>query len=108
MGSTPPPHGEGEDIVWYPDRKTGQRVMARGGLTNHSNTTFDGDTGSGTGLMTDEALAENKRFLGTRQAWVSADGRLRASVNYNTIELTVLNITGRFKYADNVAVPAVL
>lgn len=69
---------------------------------------FDGDTGSGTGLMTDEALAENKRFLGTRQAWVSADGRLRASANYNTIELTVLNITGRFKYADNVAVPAVL
>lgn len=68
---------------------------------------FDGDTGSGTGLMTDEALAENKRFLATRTAWVSANGSLRASANYDTIELTVLNLTGRLDYANNAPIPAV-
>jgi hypothetical protein len=69
---------------------------------------FDGDTGSSTALMTDEATAENKRFLATRSAWVAADGSLRASANYNTIELTVLNITGRFGYANNATLPTVL
>jgi hypothetical protein len=69
---------------------------------------FDGDTGSGTALMTDEALVENKRFLGTRAAWVSANGKLRASANYDTIEITVLNMTGRLEYANNATLPAVL
>jgi hypothetical protein len=69
---------------------------------------FDGDMGSGTSLMTDEAVAENKRFLATRSAWVSANGSLRASANYDTIELTVLNLTGRLDYAKHASIPAVL
>lgn len=69
---------------------------------------FDGDTGSATSLMTEEALAESKRFLSTRQAWVSADGQLRASASYDTIELVVANMTGRYDYVNNATVPAVL
>lgn len=45
--------------------------------------------------MTDEALAENDRYLKTRQAWVSPDGDLRASGNYDTIKLVVRNLTRR-------------
>lgn len=54
---------------------------------------FDGDTGSGTALMTDEALEENRRYLGTKRAWVSADGKMRASAKYDTVELVVHNLT---------------
>lgn len=72
------------------------------------NADFDGDTGSGTSLMTDESLQENNHFLGTRQAWVQQDGRLRASANYDTIEMVVSNMTGRYEYGNNVAVPTVL
>lgn len=56
---------------------------------------FDGDTGSSTTIMTDEALEENRKYLASRKAWVSPDGRLRASASYDTIELVVLNMTGR-------------
>lgn len=56
---------------------------------------FDGDTASGTYLMTDDALAENDRYLKTRRAWVSPDGALRASANYDTVKLVVRNLTRR-------------
>lgn len=56
---------------------------------------FDGDTSSGTYLMTDEALSENDRYLKTRRAWVSPDGSLRASANYDTVKLVVRNLTRR-------------
>ena len=59
---------------------------------------FDGDTGSATILMTREALEENEAYLGTRQAWVSTDGKLRASAAYDTLELVVRNLTGRYGY----------
>ncbi len=62
---------------------------------------FDGDTGSGTSLMTEEALRENKRFLSTRQAWVYANGKLRASCSYDTLEYVVNNLTGRYGYGNN-------
>ncbi len=65
------------------------------------NADFDGDTGSGTSLMTDEALRENKRFLSTRQAWVYANGKLRASCSYDTLEYVVNNLTGRYGYGNN-------
>lgn len=69
---------------------------------------FDGDTGSATYVMTKEATAEAKRFLQTRQAWVAADGSLRASVGYDTVQLLLHNLTGRLGYGNNAQVPAVL
>ncbi len=58
---------------------------------------FDGDTGSGTYLMTDEALQENERYLNTRLAWVEADGSMRASCNIDTVKLVVQNLTRRVR-----------
>ena len=58
--------------------------------------------------MTKEALAEAKRFLQTRQAWVAADGSMRASVGYDTVQLLLHNLTGRLGYGSNAQVPALL
>lgn len=69
---------------------------------------FDGDTGSGTYLMTDEALEENRRFLSSTQAWVSSEGGLRASASYDTLELVTRNLTGRYDYGQHASEPAVL
>lgn len=63
---------------------------------------FDGDTGSATTLMLTDSLIETERYLGTRNAWVKPDGRVRASVSYDTSDLVVRNLTGRF---DHVAKP---
>lgn len=56
---------------------------------------FDGDTGSGTTVMTVESLAELNRFLKSRNAWVSPAGRMRASCAYDTTNLVVQNLTRR-------------
>jgi hypothetical protein len=63
---------------------------------------FDGDTGSATTLMLKDSLVEIENYLGTRNAWVKPDGRVRASVSYDTSDLVVRNLTGRF---DHVAKP---
>lgn len=59
---------------------------------------FDGDTGSGTSTMSDEAIAETEKYLGTREAWVTPSGRARASVDYDTTDLVIRNLTGRFDH----------
>jgi hypothetical protein len=59
---------------------------------------FDGDTGSATSAMSDEALAETEHYLGTREAWVMPSGRPRASVSYDTTDLVIRNLTGRFDH----------
>lgn len=64
---------------------------------------FDGDTGSATSLMLKDSLVEIEGYLGTRNAWVKPDGRVRASVSYDTSDLVVRNLTGRF---DHVQQPA--
>jgi hypothetical protein len=48
--------------------------------------------------MTEEAIRENEKFLSSRQAWVAPDGSLRASAAYDTIEMVVANMTGRYDY----------
>lgn len=57
---------------------------------------FDGDTGSLTAVMLNDSLEENRRYMSTRIAWVKPSGRMRASVVYDTTELVVRNLTGRF------------
>ena len=59
---------------------------------------FDGDTGSATTLMLKDSLEEIEGYLGTRNAWVKPDGRVRASVSYDTSDLVVRNLTGRFEH----------
>lgn len=56
---------------------------------------FDGDTGSGTTVMTTEAIEELERFLASRNAWVTPAGRMRASCAYDTTNLVVQNLTRR-------------
>lgn len=57
---------------------------------------FDGDTGSATFVMSDEAMAENERRLSSRQTWVRTDGSLTSSFSYDTIEYVLNNLTGRY------------
>lgn len=68
---------------------------------------FDGDTGSATFVMSDEALAENERRLGSRQTWLRTDGSLAASFDYDTIGYVLHNLTGRFKHGSNAPVRTV-
>lgn len=60
---------------------------------------FDGDTGSATFVMSNEALAENERRLSSKQTWVRTDGSLAASFDYDTISYVLTNLTGRFNNA---------
>lgn len=59
---------------------------------------FDGDTGSATSLMSNNALRETEDYLSTREAWVRPSGRPRASVVYDTSELVIRNLTSRFDH----------
>lgn len=63
---------------------------------------FDGDTGNLVGLQSKEATAELDRYLRTREAWVRQDGSLRTPLDYDTIDLIVRNLTGRFDHVVNV------
>lgn len=62
---------------------------------------FDGDTGSATSVMIKDSLDETERYLGTRAAWITPSGRMRASVVYDTSELVIRNLTGRFNHVRN-------
>lgn len=62
---------------------------------------FDGDTGSATLVMTNEALAENDRILRSRQHWIDAGGNLTSSYDYDTLKYVAINMTGRFNHNRN-------
>lgn len=62
---------------------------------------FDGDTGSLTSIVSNDAIEEVKRYLDTREAWVKADGTMRASINYDTLEAVFYNLSGRFNHVSN-------
>lgn len=55
---------------------------------------FDGDTASFNAVYTEEAVAEVKRYLTTKAAFVDPLDGLRAAVDISTITLTLLNMTG--------------
>lgn len=63
---------------------------------------FDGDTGNLVGIQSTEATSEIERYLKTREAWVRQDGSLRTPLDYDTIDLIVRNLTGRFDHVRNV------
>jgi len=68
---------------------------------------FDGDTGSATTVMVKESLEETAKYLTTRAAWITPSGQPRASVVYDTSELVIRNLTGRFDHVRNAPVAAV-
>lgn len=59
---------------------------------------FDGDTGSATFVMSNEARHENDRILRSRQYWIDAGGNLTSSYDYDTLKYVVTNLTGRFNH----------
>lgn len=61
---------------------------------------FDGDTGSATFVMSNEALVENERRLGSRVNWTRIDGSLTSSFDYDTIKYVLTNLTGRLAYGS--------
>lgn len=63
---------------------------------------FDGDTGNFVGIHSEEANREIDDYLGTREAWVKQDGELRVDIAYDTVDLIVRNLTGRFDHVRNV------
>lgn len=63
---------------------------------------FDGDMGSWTALQSIESNTEIKKYFTTRQAWIGVNGKLRASFNYETAELVIRNLTGRFDHVRDV------
>lgn len=55
---------------------------------------FDGDTGSLVYLMDSTSISECKAALYSRQAWISPNGQLRASMAYDTTNYTLRYLTG--------------
>lgn len=53
--------------------------------------------------MLNDSIEENRRYMSTRIAWVKPSGRMRASVVYDTTELIVRNLTGRFDHVKDLA-----
>jgi hypothetical protein len=68
---------------------------------------FDGDTGSATFVMSNQALEENERQLSSRNTWLNSDGSLMASFDYDTIGYVLTNLTGRFNHGSNAPVRTV-
>jgi hypothetical protein len=65
------------------------RELCRGCVRHEC--TFDGDTGSGDSVYTDEALEENRKQMQKASFWVNGD-RLKIDVNTDLIERTMFNL----------------
>jgi len=50
--------------------------------------------------MLNDSIRETERYLTTRNAWVTPSNRMRASVTYDTAELVIRNLTGRFNHVQ--------
>lgn len=55
---------------------------------------FDGDTCSGTCILTDDAREEVKRVLNSRDYYVGVNGKMSFSASNDVIDLVLSNITG--------------
>ncbi len=53
---------------------------------------FDGDTGSGESVYTDEALEENRNMMNKASFWVAGNGDLLIQVDTDLIERTMANL----------------
>lgn len=62
---------------------------------------FDGDTMSSTGIMTKTANQELENYSKTRNAWITPDGQMRASIHYDTSIMMFMNLTGRYDHVKS-------
>lgn len=62
---------------------------------------FDGDMASFTAIQSNDANQENEDYLDTREAWFMSNGSARAPFDYDTADLVVRNLTGRFDHVRN-------
>lgn len=63
---------------------------------------FDGDMGNMNGIQSDEGTVQVDRYLKTREAWIRQDGSFRTPLDYDTVDLILRNLTGRFEHVKNV------
>lgn len=56
---------------------------------------FDGDTGSGTVVYSEDSIKEVDEFFGLRRAYIGSDGRFINGVDYDTVNYVLANITGQ-------------
>lgn len=56
---------------------------------------YDGDRCTWTSNITEEAIAEAKQFLGSRNAWVKTDGSMRASAGTDTVKFMFRTLSRR-------------
>lgn len=61
------------------------------------NITFDGDTASFNAVYSDEAVAEVRKILNSKMAYVDPRGGFRASTDVETVALVLHNMTGHPK-----------
>lgn len=50
---------------------------------------FDGDTSSGNGIMSEEALEENRKILNSKHYWFNADGSMKITLTNDVIDRTL-------------------
>jgi hypothetical protein len=55
---------------------------------------FDGDTGSGNAVYSDEAITEVKNFLNSKRYYIGTDGKITYSSNTDTVAYVLRNMTG--------------
>lgn len=56
---------------------------------------------SSTGIMTSTANAELEDYSRSRNAWITPDGQMRATIHYDTSIMIFKNLTGRYKHVKS-------
>ena len=90
--------GEGWDVnevsaaISFPRRNVDEFVTSMAPNPTRINgmgADFDGDTASGNSVMSEEALAENRRILNSKHYWFNADGSMKITLTNAIIDRTV-------------------
>lgn len=64
---------------------------------------FDGDQKSATALMSANATHELDTYMNTRNAWVTPDGQMRATIAYDTSIMMFKNLTTPFNHVKTLS-----
>lgn len=97
---------EGNDYlaVEFPNRKINifhDSLSPHGSRLLNLNADHDGDTSNLVCLQSEDSTEEVRRYLKTRNGWINQAGQLRAPMDYDTVDLVIRNLTGRFNHVHN-------